>query len=120
MEKARENIDKKVLYFQYGGSLSLSANLANQLIYEFPEKIIVYENSKSAIHELKLANDTLELLKENSEPNVKSIVDERFLENPTIIINEITFNKVNKFIVYPVEISKGRIVKTYESFIKRL
>jgi hypothetical protein len=83
-------------------------------------KIFVYENSKSAIHELKLANDTLELLKENSEPNVKSIVDERFLENPTIIINEITFNKVNKFIVYPVEISKGRIVKTYESFIKRL
>jgi hypothetical protein len=83
-------------------------------------KIFVYENSKSAIHELKLANDTLELLKENSEPNVKSIVDERLLENPTIIINEITFNKVNKFIVYPVEISKGRIVKTYESFIKRL
>jgi hypothetical protein len=83
-------------------------------------KIFVYENSKSAIHELKLANDTLELLKENSEPNVKSIVDERLFENPTIIINEITFNKVNKFIVYPVEISKGRIVKTYESFIKRL
>jgi hypothetical protein len=41
MEKARNLASKKLIYFQYGGSLSLSANLANQLIYEFPDKLIV-------------------------------------------------------------------------------
>jgi single-stranded DNA-specific DHH superfamily exonuclease len=41
MEKARKLAGKKFIYFQYGGSLSLSANLANQLSFEFPDKIIV-------------------------------------------------------------------------------
>ncbi|MDD5193294.1 MAG: DHHA1 domain-containing protein [Candidatus Nanoarchaeia archaeon] len=41
IEKARKLKEKKFIYFQYGGSLSLSANLANQLSFEFPDKIIV-------------------------------------------------------------------------------
>ncbi len=41
MEKARKQKGDKLLYFQYGGGLSLSANLSNQLIYEFPKKIVV-------------------------------------------------------------------------------
>ncbi|MDP2926152.1 MAG: DHHA1 domain-containing protein [Nanoarchaeota archaeon] len=41
MEKARAQSEGKVIYFQYGGNLSLSASLANQLLYEYPGKIIV-------------------------------------------------------------------------------
>ena len=41
LDKARRLKQDKLLYFQYGGSLSLSSNLANQLIYEFPDKIII-------------------------------------------------------------------------------
>ena len=41
VERARKLKEKKFIYFQYGGSLSLSANLANQLSFEFHEKIIV-------------------------------------------------------------------------------
>jgi len=41
MDKARELAKKKFIYFQYGGSLSLSANIANQLIYEFPDKVVI-------------------------------------------------------------------------------
>lgn len=41
MEKARALAGKNLIYFQYGGSLSLSANLSNQLIYEFPDKVVV-------------------------------------------------------------------------------
>ncbi|MFA5259311.1 MAG: DHHA1 domain-containing protein [Candidatus Pacearchaeota archaeon] len=41
MEKARELAKKKFIYFQYGGSLSLSANIANQLVYEFPDKVVI-------------------------------------------------------------------------------
>lgn len=42
LEKARNNSgDKKVLFFQYGGDLSISSDLSNQLSFEFPKKIIV-------------------------------------------------------------------------------
>ncbi len=41
MKKARKQAKEKILYFQYSGNLSISSNIANQLIYEFPEKIIV-------------------------------------------------------------------------------
>lgn len=39
--KARKVATEKILYFQYAGNLSLSSNLANQLIHEFPDKLIV-------------------------------------------------------------------------------
>jgi len=41
IEKARKLAKGRLLYFQYGGSLSLSSNLANQLIYEFSDKVVV-------------------------------------------------------------------------------
>lgn len=41
MEKARKEAGKNMIYFQYGGNLSLSSNLANQLIYEFPDRLVV-------------------------------------------------------------------------------
>jgi len=33
--------DKKVLFFQYGGDLSISSELSNQLAYLFPNKLVV-------------------------------------------------------------------------------
>jgi single-stranded DNA-specific DHH superfamily exonuclease len=41
IERARIGTQKNLLYFQYGGGLSLSANLANQLSYEYPGKVII-------------------------------------------------------------------------------
>jgi len=43
LRKARMNEKdfEKILFFQYGGDLSISSDLANQLNYEFPEKIVV-------------------------------------------------------------------------------
>ena len=41
-EKATVNVSKgKLLYFQYGGDLSLSADISNELSYRFPDKVIV-------------------------------------------------------------------------------
>jgi single-stranded DNA-specific DHH superfamily exonuclease len=54
MQKAREQAGKKIIYFQYGGSLSLSANLANQLSYEFPEKINIVVYIKGDIANISL------------------------------------------------------------------
>ena len=63
VEKAREGAWKKVVYFQYGGTLSLSANLANLLSYEFPDKVIVvvFINGDIANISLRGGKDTREL-----------------------------------------------------------
>lgn len=37
----RKNPEDKVLFFDYGGDLSLSSDLSNELRYRFPDKIIV-------------------------------------------------------------------------------
>jgi len=54
MEKARTDVRKKMIYFQYGGGLSLSSNLANQLSYEFPNKIIVVVYIKEDIANISI------------------------------------------------------------------
>jgi single-stranded DNA-specific DHH superfamily exonuclease len=42
IEKAKNlNTSEKILFFQYSGELSISADLANELSYIFPDKIIV-------------------------------------------------------------------------------
>ena len=40
IEKAKKQAKSKLLFFQYAGDLSLSGDLANELSYFFPEKII--------------------------------------------------------------------------------
>ncbi len=54
MKKAREQANNHLIYFQYGGSFSLSGNLANQLIYEFPDKIIVVVFIKGDVANISL------------------------------------------------------------------
>jgi len=48
VEKAKKSFDKsnKILFFNYGGDLSISADLSNELMYLFPEKIIVVAYAK--------------------------------------------------------------------------
>lgn len=40
---------RKVVFFQYGGELSMSADLANELSYRFPSKIIIVAYVKGSI-----------------------------------------------------------------------
>ncbi|MCX6741876.1 MAG: DHHA1 domain-containing protein [Candidatus Pacearchaeota archaeon] len=43
LEKAKTIVSRnsKLLFFQYGGDLSLSSELANELFYTYPEKIVI-------------------------------------------------------------------------------
>ncbi len=43
LEKAKNNFDEseEILFFEYGGDLSISADLANELSFIFPKKIII-------------------------------------------------------------------------------
>ncbi len=50
IDKALKNAASKLLYFKYSGDLSISADLANELYYKFPDKIIIvaYINQNKA------------------------------------------------------------------------
>jgi len=41
VDKAKEDIEGDLIYFQYGGDLSISAEIANELFYLYPKKVIV-------------------------------------------------------------------------------
>lgn len=83
------------------------------------DKIFVYENSKKTIHELKNISNTLNLLKNNSEETLKSKIDDVVNQNPSLTVNEVTYNRVNRFVIDHVSLLEERLIKTYESFIKR-
>jgi len=57
MKRAREQVKGKLVYFQYSGDLSLSSNLSNQLMYEFPDKIIVVVYINKEIANISLRGD---------------------------------------------------------------
>lgn len=83
------------------------------------DRVIVYENSKKVLHELKLISDTLNYLKSNSDEQVQTKISQVISQNPMLIINEVTFNRVNRFVTSQVDLLKKGIIKTYESFIRR-
>lgn len=48
VDKARNFVKGDMLFFQYGGDLSLSADIANELFFLFPDKLIVVAYIKGA------------------------------------------------------------------------
>jgi len=48
IDKARNFVKGNILFFQYGGDLSLSADIANELFFLFPDKLIVVAYIKGA------------------------------------------------------------------------
>ncbi len=57
LERARKHARGRVLFFQYGGSLSLSADLANELAYLYPDKIIVVAYIKGSKANISLRGE---------------------------------------------------------------
>jgi len=68
IERARFCVKEKLLYFQYAGEFSLSANISNQLSYEFPGKIIIVVYINDDIANISMRGDNvLKLTKEGIE-----------------------------------------------------
>ena len=76
LKKARKSVGDKMIYFQYGGGLSLSADLANQLSHEFPEKIIIV---------IYLSKDTANVSLRGREIDIKKITLEAIKDIPGAI-----------------------------------
>jgi len=54
LKKAREKVEGNILFFEYGGDLSISADLANELCYLYPDKYICVSYIKGAIVNISL------------------------------------------------------------------
>ena len=84
------------------------------------DEIFFYDDEKTTIQLCKKSNDILKFLYDNSESSVKekvkSLIEEK---RPSIIISEVTFNKVNPFVKTKVDLVLDRIIKTFERFINK-
>jgi len=78
--------------------------------------IYYYDDDDKSINLGRSSNDILRFLTDNSEESIKSLVKDAVKTKPILILNKVTFNKVNKFIKYEVILNFDRIIKTYESF----
>ena len=74
VEKAKENIEKRMIFFEYGGDLSISSEIANELYYDYSEKYIIVAFKKGVVCNLSLRGK-----------NVKTILEKvlKSLENAT-------------------------------------
>ncbi|HIH34510.1 MAG TPA: DHH family phosphoesterase [Nanoarchaeota archaeon] len=62
-EAGREEGSARVLFFSYGGDLSISANLSNELLYNFPKKLIVVGYLNGVRVNISLRDGKLDLRK---------------------------------------------------------
>lgn len=82
------------------------------------DQVSLYDDDTNTIKLAKGINDVLQFLVKNSDDEVKDKVKEVLkMEECELIINQVTFNKVNTFITTKVELNLHKIVRTFENFI---
>lgn len=80
-------------------------------------QINYYDDERTSINLGKQSNSIFKFLYDNSEKEVKEKIDYLLKEEPLCInINEVTYNKVNPFIVNKIDIKLERLIKSFESF----
>lgn len=83
--------------------------------------ISFYDDEARVIELAKNANNVLQFLIENSEDLVKDRVKEILKESQCeLVINQVTFNKVNLFVTSKVELQYQNVIKKFESFVFRI
>lgn len=80
-----------------------------------------YDDELRVIELAKNTNNVLQFLIENSDELVKDRVKEVLKENKCeLVINQVTFNKVNLFVTSKVELQYQNLIKKFESFVFRI
>jgi len=83
--------------------------------------ISFYDDELRVIELAKNANNVLQFLIENSEDLVKDRVKEILKESQCeLVINQVTFNKVNLFVTTKIELKYQNVIKKFESFVFRI
>ena len=81
------------------------------------DEVSLYDDDINTIKLSKGINDVLQFLLKNSDDEIKDKIKEVLkMEECELIINQVTFNKVNPFITTKVELNLHKIVRTFENF----
>lgn len=67
INKAKESVEEDIVFFVYGGTMSMSSEIANHLSYTYPNKIIVAAYTQGVMSNISIRGD-----------NVKGIIDKLF------------------------------------------
>ena len=113
-----EIIHKKVkLVLQYLiGLKTEDTKFTEEEITKYDE-VSLYDDDINTIKLAKGINDVLQFLIKNTDDNIKEKVKDIIKMNECeLIINQVTFNKVNPFIVTKVELNLYKIVRSFENF----
>jgi hypothetical protein len=81
-------------------------------------EINYYDTDDNSIKLAKSVNKLLMFISENSEDYLKNIIKDNIKEfKPKLIVNEITSNRMNKFIKNEIELKYSNLIKVYENFV---
>lgn len=84
------------------------------------DKIHFYDDEVKTLKLAGTINDFLRITLSNTESEIKTTIENFIKENTIILdIKGVTYNKVNMFTNTEIRLNLDRIMKTYESFIKR-
>ena len=72
LEKAKKTTDGKLIFFSYGGLLSISADISNELCHYNPKHIVVVAYSAGEITNLSMRGDNVRGLLEKVLPKLES------------------------------------------------
>ncbi|MDO8460720.1 MAG: DHHA1 domain-containing protein [Nanoarchaeota archaeon] len=65
IKKAKQGISGSVIFFEYGGELSISSDIANELSYFYPNRYIVVAYRKDAILNISIRGKNVKQILEN-------------------------------------------------------
>jgi hypothetical protein len=88
----------------------------NEEITQYDE-VNLYEDESNCIEVCKGSNEIVRFLVSNSPDEVKESVKSIIKDKQLLInINQVTFNRINKFITTPIKIEWQNVIKTFEGF----
>lgn len=69
VRKATENAEDEIIFFSYGGDLSISSEISNELIHHNPEKYIIVAYTSGNLSNLSIRGENVKKIIENVLPN---------------------------------------------------
>jgi hypothetical protein len=114
------NLTKVRLLLQHIIGLKTKSGMFTDEELDKYDIINFYDDELNVIELAKNANEVLQFLISNSDDETKNNVKEVLKYNDSILfVNQVTFNRVNRFLKTKVILQWQNLIKTYESFIKR-
>lgn len=73
LDKAKNNISKKILFFKYSGELSISSEISNELSFLYPKKYIIVAYTKDNITNISIRGEKVKSILEEIKKEMSNI-----------------------------------------------